>query len=94
MSESQRLLLVFNVHGYTVLASQFPRLRLKSVKVKNYMCVFSGCALCRLNDDDPAMFGEKVTLREHKFSVHYLCLVCLCSTASSLLSETQRPSEC
>lgn len=34
-----------------------------------------GCALCRLSDDDPAMFGEKVTLKEHKFSVHYLCLV-------------------
>ncbi|XP_036927071.1 G2/M phase-specific E3 ubiquitin-protein ligase [Acanthopagrus latus] len=36
------------------------------------------CALCRLSDDDPAMFGEKVTLKEHKFSVHYLCLLTSC----------------
>ncbi|KAM7376450.1 hypothetical protein PAMP_006183 [Pampus punctatissimus] len=34
------------------------------------------CALCRLSDDDPAMFGEKVTLKQHKLSVHYLCLTC------------------
>nr|XP_020442049.1 G2/M phase-specific E3 ubiquitin-protein ligase isoform X2 [Monopterus albus] len=33
------------------------------------------CALCRLSDDDPAMLGEKVTLKEHKFSVHYFCLL-------------------
>lgn len=39
------------------------------------LCVCPVCALCRLSDDDPAMFGEKVMLREHGFSVHYLCLV-------------------
>ncbi|XP_029316474.1 G2/M phase-specific E3 ubiquitin-protein ligase [Cottoperca gobio] len=33
------------------------------------------CALCRLSDDDPAMFGEKVTIKEHKLSVHYFCLL-------------------
>ncbi|XP_049918248.1 G2/M phase-specific E3 ubiquitin-protein ligase [Epinephelus moara] len=36
------------------------------------------CALCRLSDDDPVMFGEKVTLKEHKFSVHYFCLLTSC----------------
>lgn len=39
------------------------------------LCVSAGCALCRCSDDDPAMFGEKVTLKEHKLSVHYFCLV-------------------
>uniref|UniRef100_A0A4W6DIW6 G2/M-phase specific E3 ubiquitin protein ligase n=1 Tax=Lates calcarifer TaxID=8187 RepID=A0A4W6DIW6_LATCA len=29
-------------------------------------------------DDDPAMFGEKVTLKEHKLSVHYFCLLTSC----------------
>ncbi|KAE8289557.1 G2/M phase-specific E3 ubiquitin-protein ligase [Larimichthys crocea] len=36
------------------------------------------CVLCRLSDDDPAMFGEKVTLKEHKLSVHYFCLLTSC----------------
>ncbi|KAM7403780.1 hypothetical protein PAMA_004287 [Pampus argenteus] len=36
------------------------------------------CALCRLSDDDPAMFGEKVTLKQHKLSVHYFCLLTSC----------------
>ncbi|XP_054469569.1 G2/M phase-specific E3 ubiquitin-protein ligase isoform X2 [Anoplopoma fimbria] len=36
------------------------------------------CALCRLSGDDPAMFGEKVTLKEHKLSVHYFCLLTSC----------------
>ncbi|CAJ1074868.1 G2/M phase-specific E3 ubiquitin-protein ligase [Xyrichtys novacula] len=36
------------------------------------------CALCGLRDDDPAMFGEKVTLKEHKLSVHYFCLLTSC----------------
>ncbi|XP_069573817.1 G2/M phase-specific E3 ubiquitin-protein ligase [Brachyistius frenatus] len=36
------------------------------------------CALCRSSDDDPAMFGEKVTLKEHKLSVHYFCLLSSC----------------
>ncbi|XP_074548313.1 G2/M phase-specific E3 ubiquitin-protein ligase [Halichoeres trimaculatus] len=36
------------------------------------------CALCKLSDDDPAMFGEKVTLKEHKLSVHYFCLLTSC----------------
>ncbi|XP_053192174.1 G2/M phase-specific E3 ubiquitin-protein ligase [Scomber japonicus] len=36
------------------------------------------CVLCRLSDDDPALFGEKVTLKEHKLSVHYLCLLTSC----------------
>uniref|UniRef100_A0A3B4G685 G2/M-phase specific E3 ubiquitin protein ligase n=1 Tax=Pundamilia nyererei TaxID=303518 RepID=A0A3B4G685_9CICH len=41
--------------------------------------VYSGsCALCRCSDDDPAMFGEKVTLKEHKLSVHYFCLLTSC----------------
>uniref|UniRef100_A0AAX7TXN6 PHD-type domain-containing protein n=1 Tax=Astatotilapia calliptera TaxID=8154 RepID=A0AAX7TXN6_ASTCA len=30
------------------------------------------------SDDDPAMFGEKVTLKEHKLSVHYFCLLTSC----------------
>ncbi|XP_071403247.1 G2/M phase-specific E3 ubiquitin-protein ligase, partial [Centroberyx affinis] len=33
------------------------------------------CVLCRLSDDDPAQFGEKVTLTQHKLSVHYFCLL-------------------
>ncbi|XP_036006739.1 G2/M phase-specific E3 ubiquitin-protein ligase [Fundulus heteroclitus] len=33
------------------------------------------CALCRCSDDDPVTFGEKVKLKEHKFSVHYFCLL-------------------
>ncbi|XP_039641028.1 G2/M phase-specific E3 ubiquitin-protein ligase [Perca fluviatilis] len=36
------------------------------------------CALCRQSDDDPAMFGEKVTLKEEKLSVHYFCLLTSC----------------
>uniref|UniRef100_A0A3Q0SYV2 G2/M-phase specific E3 ubiquitin protein ligase n=1 Tax=Amphilophus citrinellus TaxID=61819 RepID=A0A3Q0SYV2_AMPCI len=36
------------------------------------------CVLCRCSDDDPAMFGEKVTLKEHKLSVHYFCLLTSC----------------
>ncbi|XP_076604161.1 G2/M phase-specific E3 ubiquitin-protein ligase [Chaetodon auriga] len=36
------------------------------------------CALCRFSDDDPAIFGEKVTLKEHKLSVHYFCLLTSC----------------
>ncbi|GLD71854.1 G2/M phase-specific E3 ubiquitin-protein ligase [Lates japonicus] len=36
------------------------------------------CVLCRFSDDDPAMFGEKVTLKEHKLSVHYFCLLTSC----------------
>ncbi|XP_041827269.1 G2/M phase-specific E3 ubiquitin-protein ligase [Melanotaenia boesemani] len=36
------------------------------------------CALCRFSDDDPAMYGEKVTLKEHKLSVHYFCLLTSC----------------
>lgn len=43
------------------------------------VCVCSVCALCLLSDDDPAVFGEKVVLREHGFSVHYFCLVSFCS---------------
>ncbi|KAM9356108.1 G2/M phase-specific E3 ubiquitin-protein ligase [Pholidichthys leucotaenia] len=36
------------------------------------------CALCKLSDDDPAIFGEKITLKEHKLSVHYFCLLTSC----------------
>ncbi|XP_068456995.1 G2/M phase-specific E3 ubiquitin-protein ligase isoform X2 [Clinocottus analis] len=36
------------------------------------------CALCRLSEDDPALFGEKITLKEHKMSVHYFCLLMSC----------------
>lgn len=39
------------------------------------VCVCPVCALCRLSDDDPALFGDKVMLREHGFSIHYFCLV-------------------
>ncbi|KAI3367481.1 hypothetical protein L3Q82_026203, partial [Scortum barcoo] len=51
----------------------------RKVKSKSVcVCVCPGCALCRLCDDDPAMLGEKVTLKEHKLSVHYLCLLTSC----------------
>ncbi|XP_034722270.1 G2/M phase-specific E3 ubiquitin-protein ligase-like, partial [Etheostoma cragini] len=36
------------------------------------------CALCRLSDDDPFMFGEKVSLKDEKLSVHYFCLLTSC----------------
>ncbi|KAM8913942.1 G2/M phase-specific E3 ubiquitin-protein ligase isoform 1-T2 [Spinachia spinachia] len=36
------------------------------------------CALCRLCDDDPALLGEKVTLKDHNLCVHYLCLLTSC----------------
>ncbi|XP_061599505.1 G2/M phase-specific E3 ubiquitin-protein ligase [Cololabis saira] len=36
------------------------------------------CALCRLSDDDPVIFGDKVSLKEHKISVHYFCLLTSC----------------
>ncbi|XP_068608325.1 G2/M phase-specific E3 ubiquitin-protein ligase [Brachionichthys hirsutus] len=36
------------------------------------------CDLCRLSDDDPAIFGERVTLKEHNISVHYFCLLTSC----------------
>uniref|UniRef100_H3CA88 G2/M-phase specific E3 ubiquitin protein ligase n=1 Tax=Tetraodon nigroviridis TaxID=99883 RepID=H3CA88_TETNG len=36
------------------------------------------CALCLLGDDDPAVFGEKVVLRDHGFSIHYFCLLMSC----------------
>uniref|UniRef100_A0A673CCC7 G2/M-phase specific E3 ubiquitin protein ligase n=1 Tax=Sphaeramia orbicularis TaxID=375764 RepID=A0A673CCC7_9TELE len=42
------------------------------------VCVFSVCALCRLSVDDPALFGEKVKLSNHKLSVHYFCLLTSC----------------
>uniref|UniRef100_A0A8C2XFB8 G2/M-phase specific E3 ubiquitin protein ligase n=1 Tax=Cyclopterus lumpus TaxID=8103 RepID=A0A8C2XFB8_CYCLU len=38
----------------------------------------AGCALCRLSEDDPAVLGEKITLKEHKLSVHYFCLLTSC----------------
>uniref|UniRef100_A0A8C7Z0N4 G2/M-phase specific E3 ubiquitin protein ligase n=1 Tax=Oryzias sinensis TaxID=183150 RepID=A0A8C7Z0N4_9TELE len=37
-----------------------------------------GCVLCRINDDDPALFGEKVTLKQQNLTVHYLCLLTSC----------------
>ncbi|XP_075883846.1 G2/M phase-specific E3 ubiquitin-protein ligase [Nelusetta ayraudi] len=33
------------------------------------------CALCRSSADDPAMFGEKVAIKDHRMSVHYFCLL-------------------
>ncbi|XP_065822271.1 G2/M phase-specific E3 ubiquitin-protein ligase [Labrus bergylta] len=36
------------------------------------------CALCRCSDNDPAMFGEKVVLKEHNLCVHYFCLLTSC----------------
>ncbi|KAM9777959.1 G2/M phase-specific E3 ubiquitin-protein ligase [Neosynchiropus ocellatus] len=33
------------------------------------------CALCRLPDDDPNLFGEKFTVVEENISVHYFCLL-------------------
>ncbi|XP_076022181.1 G2/M phase-specific E3 ubiquitin-protein ligase [Genypterus blacodes] len=36
------------------------------------------CVLCRLSDNDPALFGEKVTVKEHRLSVHYFCLLTSC----------------
>uniref|UniRef100_A0A665TPK4 G2/M-phase specific E3 ubiquitin protein ligase n=1 Tax=Echeneis naucrates TaxID=173247 RepID=A0A665TPK4_ECHNA len=47
-------------------------------KRNGWMCVFSGCVLCRFSDDDPVLFGEKVTLKEHKLTVHYFCLLTSC----------------
>lgn len=54
----------------------------------NCVCVCPGCALCRLSDDDPAMFGEKVSLKEHKLSVHYFCLVRMCLCVRELVLLT------
>uniref|UniRef100_UPI0037E8E79B G2/M phase-specific E3 ubiquitin-protein ligase n=1 Tax=Semicossyphus pulcher TaxID=241346 RepID=UPI0037E8E79B len=54
--------------------SEIIRAAEKELKAQNLVC----CALCRLSDDDPAMFGEKVTLKEHKLSVHYFCLLTSC----------------
>uniref|UniRef100_A0A3B4ZHL7 G2/M-phase specific E3 ubiquitin protein ligase n=1 Tax=Stegastes partitus TaxID=144197 RepID=A0A3B4ZHL7_9TELE len=45
------------------------------------------CALCRFSDDDPALFGEKVTLKEHKLSVHYFCLLTSCGVYQSETDE-------
>ncbi|RVE57674.1 hypothetical protein OJAV_G00218330 [Oryzias javanicus] len=36
------------------------------------------CVLCRISDDDPALFGEKFTLKQHNLTVHYLCLLTSC----------------
>ncbi|XP_054652669.1 G2/M phase-specific E3 ubiquitin-protein ligase [Dunckerocampus dactyliophorus] len=36
------------------------------------------CVLCRTSDDDPALFGEKITVQEHNISVHYFCLLTSC----------------
>ncbi|KAF7201219.1 G2/M phase-specific E3 ubiquitin-protein ligase [Nothobranchius furzeri] len=33
------------------------------------------CVLCRFADDDPALYGEKVKLKDHNLSVHYFCLL-------------------
>uniref|UniRef100_A0A3P8VQS1 G2/M-phase specific E3 ubiquitin protein ligase n=1 Tax=Cynoglossus semilaevis TaxID=244447 RepID=A0A3P8VQS1_CYNSE len=33
------------------------------------------CVLCRSSEDDPAMFGEKITLKEHNLTLHYFCLL-------------------
>ncbi|KAL3049776.1 hypothetical protein OYC64_009099 [Pagothenia borchgrevinki] len=36
------------------------------------------CVLCKQSDDDPALFGEKFTLKDPKLSVHYFCLLTAC----------------
>ncbi|XP_063765618.1 G2/M phase-specific E3 ubiquitin-protein ligase isoform X2 [Eleginops maclovinus] len=36
------------------------------------------CVLCKQSDEDPALLGEKVTLKEPKLSVHYFCLLTAC----------------
>ncbi|KAF6732776.1 G2/M phase-specific E3 ubiquitin-protein ligase [Oryzias melastigma] len=36
------------------------------------------CVLCRISDDDPALLGEKLTLKQHNLTVHYLCLLTSC----------------
>ncbi|KAM9787488.1 G2/M phase-specific E3 ubiquitin-protein ligase isoform X1 [Syngnathus typhle] len=36
------------------------------------------CVLCRRCEDDPALFGDKFTLREDNISVHYFCLLTSC----------------
>nr|XP_057946429.1 G2/M phase-specific E3 ubiquitin-protein ligase-like [Doryrhamphus excisus]XP_057946430.1 G2/M phase-specific E3 ubiquitin-protein ligase-like [Doryrhamphus excisus] len=36
------------------------------------------CVLCRTSEDNPAFFGEKITVQEHNISVHYFCLLTSC----------------
>uniref|UniRef100_A0A8C7YZF6 G2/M-phase specific E3 ubiquitin protein ligase n=1 Tax=Oryzias sinensis TaxID=183150 RepID=A0A8C7YZF6_9TELE len=45
---------------------------------KDCAVLCAGCVLCRINDDDPALFGEKVTLKQQNLTVHYLCLLTSC----------------
>uniref|UniRef100_A0A8C8DW88 G2/M-phase specific E3 ubiquitin protein ligase n=1 Tax=Oryzias sinensis TaxID=183150 RepID=A0A8C8DW88_9TELE len=47
-------------------------------KQKKLYLYRQGCVLCRINDDDPALFGEKVTLKQQNLTVHYLCLLTSC----------------
>ncbi|XP_068195163.1 G2/M phase-specific E3 ubiquitin-protein ligase [Antennarius striatus] len=36
------------------------------------------CDLCGFSDDDPSLYGEKVTLKEDNICVHYFCLLTSC----------------
>ncbi|XP_018590207.1 G2/M phase-specific E3 ubiquitin-protein ligase [Scleropages formosus] len=33
------------------------------------------CELCKLSDDCPSKYGEKITLKHHNLTVHYFCLL-------------------
>uniref|UniRef100_A0A4W5N0J1 G2/M-phase specific E3 ubiquitin protein ligase n=1 Tax=Hucho hucho TaxID=62062 RepID=A0A4W5N0J1_9TELE len=33
------------------------------------------CALCKLNENCPDKYGEKITLKSHELTVHYFCLL-------------------
>lgn len=50
-----------------------------------------GCVLCRSCEDDPALLGDKITLRDDKLCVHYFCLVSF-KFAFSPDFSTGRPS--
>ncbi|XP_077421462.1 G2/M phase-specific E3 ubiquitin-protein ligase isoform X2 [Vanacampus margaritifer] len=40
--------------------------------------VVQPCVLCRSCEDDPALFGDKISLQEDRISVHYFCLLTSC----------------
>ncbi|CAL8283206.1 unnamed protein product [Lota lota] len=61
------------------------------MKKNRYVCPISSgipedcCVLCRLNDDTPDQFGEKVYVEKEKLTIHYLCLL----TASGVYQRGQ-----
>ncbi|KAL0969735.1 hypothetical protein UPYG_G00231580 [Umbra pygmaea] len=50
------------------------KMKRKTQRVKQE-CSIDCCALCQLSENCPDKHGEKITLKSHKLTVHYFCLL-------------------